>query len=152
MRTFYDLFLYRWERFTTYFQINNEPVLRPFSNPDFILQVGALRNWSRVENRKLNHTVRREKNKNPSRYLPKLNQQDKRLFDCPQKKPLIPSDKELLANASSRSAKLRYVIRNNNKFIFPEEFLKKFQNYIDIENIGLKLWKILFYLLHFCFA
>ena len=80
-----------------------------------------------------------EKNKNPSRYLPKLNQQDKRLFDCPQKKPLIPSDKELLANVSSRSAKLRYVIRNNNKFIFPEEFLKKFQNYIDIENIGLKL-------------
>ncbi len=80
-----------------------------------------------------------EKNKNPSRYIPNLNQKDKRLFSCPQKKPLIPSDKELSVNAQSRSAKLRYVIRNNNKFIFPEDFLKKFQNYIDIENIGLKL-------------
>ena len=80
-----------------------------------------------------------EKNKNPSRYIPESVKEDKRLFDCPQKKPLISSKKEILINPPSRSAKLRYVIRNHNEFIFPKDLVNKFQNYLDIERIGLKL-------------
>ena len=80
-----------------------------------------------------------ERIKNPSRYIPQLVKKDKRLFDCPQKKPLIPSIKEILINPPSRSAKLRYVIRNHNEFIFPKDLVNKFQNYLDIERIGLKL-------------
>ena len=74
-----------------------------------------------------------------SRYIPEVLKEDRRLFECPHKKPIIPSDKELLFNSPSRSAKLRYVIRNKKKFFFPKDFIKKFQNYLDIENIGLKL-------------
>ena len=80
-----------------------------------------------------------EKSKNPSRYIPESIKEDKRLFICPQKKPLIASEKEIFLNPSSRSAKLRYVIRNDNKFIFPKDLINKFQNYLDIERIGLKL-------------
>ena len=77
--------------------------------------------------------------KNPSRYIPEMAKEDKRLFILPEKKPLIPSDKELSINPPSRSAKLRYVIRNDNNFFFPNDLITKFQNYLDIENIGLKL-------------
>ena len=80
-----------------------------------------------------------EKIKNPSRYIPQSIKKDRRLFNCPQKKPLIPSIKEMLINPPSRSAKLRYVIRNNNEFIFPKDLINKFQSYLDIERIGLKL-------------
>ena len=80
-----------------------------------------------------------EKNKNPSRYIPESVKEDKRLFHCPQKKPLIASKKEIFLNPPSRSAKLRYVIRNSNKFIFPKDLINKFQSYLDIESIGLKL-------------
>ena len=80
-----------------------------------------------------------EKNRNPSRYIPELEKEDKRLFDCPQKKPLVASEKEIFLNPPSRSAKVRYVIRNNNKFFFPKDFINKFQSYLDIERIGLKL-------------
>ena len=76
--------------------------------------------------------------KNPSRYLPTLKLEDKRLFDLIQKKPTKPSSKELSINKASRSAKLRYVIRNDNKFIYPQEFVDKFQKYLDIERFGLK--------------
>ena len=80
-----------------------------------------------------------EKNKNPSRYIPESIKEDKRLFHCLQKKPLIASKKEIFLNPPSRSAKLRYVIRNSNKFIFPKDLINKFQSYLDIESIGLKL-------------
>ena len=76
--------------------------------------------------------------KNPSRYLPDLKLEDKRLFDIVQRKAIIPSSKEVSINNASRSAKLRYVIRNDNKFIYPKEFVDKFQNYLDIERFGLK--------------
>ena len=80
-----------------------------------------------------------ERIKNPSRYIPQSVKKDIRLFNCPQKKPLIPSKKEILINPPSRSAKLRYVIRNDNEFIFPKDLVNKFQSYLDIERIGLKL-------------
>ena len=80
-----------------------------------------------------------EKNKNPSRYFPKLNKADIRLFDCPIKKSISPSEKEILINRPSRSAKLRYGIRNNKKYFFPSELMNKFKNYLEIEEMGLHL-------------
>ena len=77
-----------------------------------------------------------EKNKNPSRYLPKIDKEDIRLFNSPVKKSISPSEKEILINRPSRSAKLRYGIRNNKKYIFPKELKEKFKNYLEIEGIG----------------
>ena len=77
-----------------------------------------------------------EKSKNPSRYLPKLDKEDIRLFDCPIKKSINPSEKEILINRPSRSAKLRYGIRNNKKYFFPNELTEKFKNYLEIERMG----------------
>ena len=71
--------------------------------------------------------------KNPSRYLP--NKQNKNnLFKVFLKKPLIPDEKEIYQNIRSRSAKFRYAIRNENSFIYPDEFIKKFENYIKLEK------------------
>jgi len=80
-----------------------------------------------------------EEKSNNSRYLPEIQNVNKKLFNLPQKKPILPSDKEISINPPSRSAKLRYVIRNENKFYFPQDLIDKFQSFIDIENIGLKL-------------
>ena len=80
-----------------------------------------------------------EKSKNPSRYFPKLDKRDPRLFDCPINKAINPSEKEILENRPSRSAKLRYGIRNNKKYFFPNELTEKFKNYLEIEEIGLYL-------------
>jgi len=77
--------------------------------------------------------------KNPSRYLPKIEQKDKRLFDFTNKKPILPSDKEIKKNPASRSAKLRYAIRNEKDFFYPDELTKKFENYLNLENIELNL-------------
>ena len=74
--------------------------------------------------------------KNPSRYLP-LNENKSDLFRLFLKKPLTPNKKELLENNSSRSAKLRYAIRNNSEFYYPKEFQKKFENYLTIEETRL---------------
>ncbi len=80
-----------------------------------------------------------EISKNPSRYFPKLDEEDKRLFDCPLKKSICPSEKEILLNPPSRSAKLRYGIRNNKKYFFPTELTEKFKNYLEIEKMDLNL-------------
>ena len=80
-----------------------------------------------------------EEKSNNSRYLPEIQNVNKKLFNLVQKKPILPSDKEISINPPSRSAKLRYVTRNENKFYFPQDLIDKFQNFIDIENIGLKL-------------
>ena len=76
-----------------------------------------------------------ETNRNPSRYLPKLDKEDKRLFVCPDKKPINPSAREIILNRPSRSAKLRYGIRNNNKYFFPKELIEKFNDYLEIERM-----------------
>ena len=75
-------------------------------------------------------------NKNPSRYLP-LDQSKKKynLFLTPSKKLLTPHKNEILKNIRSRSAKLRYAIRNNNSFFYSEDFKKKFENYIKLERV-----------------
>ena len=74
--------------------------------------------------------------KNPSRYLPSKEKKSQ-LFKLLSKKPLIPSQKEIHQNKSSRSAKLRYVIRNGNSFFYPKEFKNKFQDYFNLETINL---------------
>ena len=72
---------------------------------------------------------------NPSRYLPLKKKSS--LFRILSKKALTPNKKEINQNIRSRSAKLRYAIRNNNSFFYPEEFKKKFENYFKIEEIRL---------------
>ena len=76
--------------------------------------------------------------KSVSRYLPKLEQQEK-LFNLKQKKPIIPSAGELKKNISSRSAKLRYVVKKKNFYNFETDILEKFKDLIEVENFGKKL-------------
>ena len=59
----------------------------------------------------------------------------------PQKKPIIPSVKELNENPPSRSAKLRYLIKKEDIYDIDTDVLEKFKYLIEIENLGLKLWK-----------
>ena len=72
-------------------------------------------------------------NKNDSRYLPSRIEK-KILFKLIDKKPIIPNNKELNLNPASRSAKLRYAIRNDNPFFYPVEFKNKFVNYLKLEE------------------
>jgi 16S rRNA (cytosine1402-N4)-methyltransferase len=71
--------------------------------------------------------------KNPSRYLP-IKENKLGLFNFFKKKPIIPTENEIKKNIRSRSAKLRYGIRNNNSFFYPNEFVKKFSNYLNLER------------------
>ena len=77
-------------------------------------------------------------NKSISRYAPKIDQPET-LFKMIEKKPKIPSAKELKENISSRSAKLRYVIKKKDFYEFESDIVKKFEHLLDIENIGNKL-------------
>ena len=72
-----------------------------------------------------------------SRYLPDEKNFNK-VFEIINKKPIIPSTKEITKNPSSRSAKLRFVkkIKEGGSF---EDLLIKFKNLLEIENIGKKL-------------
>ena len=76
--------------------------------------------------------------KSISRYVPKLDAPDA-IFKLIQKKPITPSAKELKENFSSRSAKLRYVIKRNDVYKFETDILNKFNHLIEIENFGNKL-------------
>ena len=73
-----------------------------------------------------------------SRYEPKVDQPET-LFFMKQKKPIIPTKKELNENISSRSAKLRFVIKKKDSFEFQTDILEKFKFLIDIENLGNKI-------------
>jgi 16S rRNA (cytosine1402-N4)-methyltransferase len=77
-------------------------------------------------------------NKSISRYVPKLNQPDT-LFKMIKKKPIMASSKELKENISSRSAKLRYIIKKDNFNNFETDIFKKFEHLIEIESFGNKL-------------
>ena len=72
-------------------------------------------------------------NKNPSRYLP-IKKKGSSLFRLISKKPLVADIREIKKNIRSRSAKLRYAIRNNNSFFYPNEFKNKFINYFKLES------------------
>ena len=72
--------------------------------------------------------------KNPSRYFP-TKQNKPILFKSISKKPIIPKSEEIKENNRSRSAKLRYAIRDNSSFYYPSEFKNKFINYFKLEEI-----------------
>ncbi len=71
----------------------------------------------------------------PSRYLPENKSKDFSLFKEYKNKVLRPSKQEIERNNRSRSAKLRFAIRNNNKFEYPKELIMKFRKYLDLEAI-----------------
>ncbi len=73
-------------------------------------------------------------NKNPSRYLP-IKKNKLGLFKFISKKHLSPENKELEENIRSRSAKLRYGIRNGSTEFNTNEFEKKFKKYFQVEEI-----------------
>ena len=77
-------------------------------------------------------------NKSISRYEPKIKKK-KISFKMPLKKPIVPSDKELKENLPSRSAKLRYLIKQADEYEIESDILNKFSELIEIENLGLKL-------------
>ena len=77
-------------------------------------------------------------NKSVSRYMPKGD--DKiNLFNLINKKPIMPSEKEINENSPSRSAKLRYVIKKEDFYDFETDILDKFKKLIEIENFSKKL-------------
>jgi len=76
--------------------------------------------------------------KSISRYMPKIDEGDN-LFKTVNRKPIVPSNKELEANILSRSAKLRFAIKEKNVLNFEKEILKKFNYLLEIENLSRKL-------------
>jgi len=77
-------------------------------------------------------------NKSVSRYMPK-NDETEKLFKMTNKKPIIPTIEELKANPPSRSAKLRFVIKDKNISNFEETFLQKFNYLLEVESLSKKL-------------
>jgi 16S rRNA (cytosine1402-N4)-methyltransferase len=77
-------------------------------------------------------------NKSISRYMP-INEKKINLFKSINKKPIIPSPNEIKENPPSRSAKLRYVIKNEEFYDFETDILDKFKDLIEIENFSNKL-------------
>ncbi len=71
--------------------------------------------------------------RNSSRYLPEASLSE-RCFKLINKKPILPSSNEISQNPPSRSAKLRYGIKTNNKCDF-SEFREKFNNLINVEDL-----------------
>mgnify|MGYP001170290409 FL=1 len=70
----------------------------------------------------------------PSRYLPEReNIITTALFNEYKNKILKPTKKEIYQNNRSRSAKLRYATRSKNKFSYPNELIKKYKMYLDME-------------------
>ena len=60
------------------------------------------------------------------------------LFKLINKKPILPTEKEINLNPPSRSAKLRYGVKLNNSSDF-SELLSKFKYLMDIEDLSKKL-------------
>ena len=76
--------------------------------------------------------------KKVSRYFP-VNCDDNISFEFINKKPIIPSLKEIEKNPPSRSAKLRAVRRKENNKIDTKFVYEKFKNLIEIEGLTSKL-------------
>ena len=71
--------------------------------------------------------------RNSSRYLPEADLSEK-CFKLINKKPILPSANEIKENPPSRSAKLRYGIKTNDKCDF-NELREKFKNLINVEDL-----------------
>ena len=76
--------------------------------------------------------------KSVSRYMPKTKEKVN-LFKLINKKPIIPSPQEIIENPSSRSAKLRSAVKQEDFVNFDTDILEKFKNLIEIENYSNKL-------------
>ena len=74
-------------------------------------------------------------NRRVSRYLPE-NEDQNVIFELKEKKPILPSEKEINENPPSRSAKLRYVKKSVEIYDIKTDILDKFQNLLDVEKIG----------------
>jgi len=74
-------------------------------------------------------------NKRVSRYLPE-NEDQNIIFELKEKKPILPSEKEINENPPSRSAKLRYVKKSVEIYDIKTDILNKFQSLLDVEKIG----------------
>ena len=77
-------------------------------------------------------------NKSISRYEPKSIQKEI-FFKMPMKKPIIPSNKEIIENPPSRSAKLRYLIKKKDCYKIESDISEKFSYLLNLEKLGLKL-------------
>jgi len=71
-----------------------------------------------------------------SRYIPESELVDSSLFDDYRNRVFRPSVEEVNLNNRSRSAKLRFAIRSKNKFEYPNNLIKKFKKYLDLEAIN----------------
>ncbi len=69
----------------------------------------------------------------PSRYLPESNNTQLILFKKYKNQIFKPTKKEIIKNPPSRSAKLRYATRSNDKFFYPDDLFNKFKKYLDLE-------------------
>ena len=76
--------------------------------------------------------------KSVSRYMPETKEKSKS-FKLINKKIIVPSTKEIKENPSSRSAKLRFIIKEKNIPNFKTDILDKFNYLIKIENYSEKL-------------
>ncbi len=77
------------------------------------------------------------KNKSkPSRYFPYNKDLDNSLFNEYRNKVFVPTKFEIEENNRSRSAKLRFATRSNNRFEYPYDLIKKFKKYLDLEAIN----------------
>tara|TARA_Y100000758_G_scaffold284119_1_gene233381 strand:- start:378 stop:590 length:213 start_codon:yes stop_codon:yes gene_type:complete len=70
--------------------------------------------------------------------MPKTNEKDK-LFKLINKKPILPSNEEIKKNPPSRSAKLRFAIKEKDIVNFEKNILEKFSYLLEIENLSEKL-------------
>jgi len=73
---------------------------------------------------------------NPSRYMPE-EENKKILFKTISKKPMIADSIEINENNRSRSAKLRYAIRDDSSFFYPDDFTNKFSNYFKLGKVNI---------------
>ena len=72
----------------------------------------------------------------PSRYFPENKPNQLTLFDEYKNKVIRASKEEVDKNIRSRSAKLRFAIRSKDKFENPEDLIRKFKKYLDLEAIN----------------
>ena len=73
---------------------------------------------------------------NPSRYLPSENNKKNTFFENYHNKFLAPSAEELVQNPASRSAKLRFVTRRKQNFLYPDDLKLKFNKYLELESLN----------------
>ncbi len=68
-----------------------------------------------------------------SRYFPET-KVEKTLFKNYSNKIIRPTQKEIEINNASRSAKLRFAVRNKEEFFYPKNFKDRFSHYLELEN------------------